>query len=206
MDEVIKRSLESASQELTQKGHRITAEHWEQGENAYSNACVRCGRFASFSPESGRKAGTAFDTTCSVGKYWDWPREIPTTGEILLVDTEEEIRRTIASMLTDVGYKCEEFSSAAEALKWLETRETNVALILSEVPMDGGIDGIGLLEHVKDNYPTIPVVIVTKVHHLGVALAAFRRGAFDYLPKPFGSDLLLATVRRALASRTSENS
>jgi putative nucleotidyltransferase with HDIG domain len=63
------------------------------------------------------------------------------------------------------------------------------------------MDGIGLLERAKEKYPEIPVVMVTAVHDISVALAAIRNGAYDYLLKPFEREQLLATARRALENR-----
>ena len=63
------------------------------------------------------------------------------------------------------------------------------------------MDGIGLLERTKEKYPDMPVVMVTAVHDISVALAAIRNGAYDYLLKPFEREQLLATVRRALENR-----
>src|SRR5207245_5070548 len=63
------------------------------------------------------------------------------------------------------------------------------------------LDGIGLLERTKEKFPDMPVVMVTAVHDISVALAAIRNGAYDYLLKPFERDQLLATVRRALENR-----
>ena len=63
------------------------------------------------------------------------------------------------------------------------------------------MDGIALLERTKEKYPDMPVVMVTAVHDISVALAAIRNGAYDYLLKPFEREQLLATVRRALENR-----
>jgi len=67
--------------------------------------------------------------------------------------------------------------------------------------MPGGIDGTALLERAKEKYPDVPVVMVTTVSDIQVALQALRHGAYDYLPKPFEREQLLATVRRALENR-----
>jgi putative nucleotidyltransferase with HDIG domain len=67
--------------------------------------------------------------------------------------------------------------------------------------MMADLDGIGLLERTKEGYPDMPVVMVTAVHDISVALAAIRNGAYDYLLKPFEREQLLATVRRALENR-----
>ncbi len=72
--------------------------------------------------------------------------------------------------------------------------------MLSDLMM-ADLDGIGLLERTKEKYPDMPVVMVTAVHDISVALAAIRNGAYDYLLKPFEREQLLATVRRALENR-----
>jgi putative nucleotidyltransferase with HDIG domain len=63
------------------------------------------------------------------------------------------------------------------------------------------LDGLGLLERVKERFPDMPVIMVTAVHDISVALGAIRNGAYDYLLKPFEREQLLATVRRALENR-----
>ncbi len=73
-------------------------------------------------------------------------------------------------------------------------------LMLSDLMM-ANLDGIGLLERTKERFPEMPVVMVTAVHDISVALAAIRNGAYDYLLKPFEREQLLATVRRALENR-----
>jgi putative nucleotidyltransferase with HDIG domain len=72
--------------------------------------------------------------------------------------------------------------------------------MLSDLMM-ADLDGIGLLERTKERYPDMPVVMVTAVHDISVALAAIRNGAYDYLLKPFEREQLMATVRRALENR-----
>ena len=72
--------------------------------------------------------------------------------------------------------------------------------MLSDLMM-AELDGIGLLERTKEKYPDMPVVMVTAVHDISVALAAIRNGAYDYLLKPFEREQLVATVRRAMENR-----
>jgi putative nucleotidyltransferase with HDIG domain len=67
--------------------------------------------------------------------------------------------------------------------------------------MMADLDGIGLLERTKEKFPDMPVVMVTAVHDISVALAAVRNGAFDYLLKPFEREQLLNAVGRALENR-----
>src|SRR4051795_6265168 len=118
---------------------------------------------------------------------------------ILIVDDEEAIREIVASMLSIAGYRCQQAASGIEALAVLESGE-EFELMLSDLMM-AELDGIGLLERTKEKYPDMPVVMVTAVHDISVALAAIRNGAYDYLLKPFEREQLLATVRRALENR-----
>jgi putative nucleotidyltransferase with HDIG domain len=118
---------------------------------------------------------------------------------ILVVDDEEPIREIVSSMLMTANYECLQASSGLEALALLNSGE-QFELMLSDLMM-ADLDGIGLLERTKEKYPDMPVVMVTAVHDISVALAAIRNGAYDYLLKPFEREQLLATVRRALENR-----
>src|SRR3989442_12711082 len=118
---------------------------------------------------------------------------------ILVVDDEEAIRDIVASMLGSAGYACKQAGSGMEALAVL-TSGDEFELMLSDLMM-ADLDGIGLLERTKEKYPDMPVVMVTAVHDISVALAAIRNGAYDYLLKPFEREQLLATARRALENR-----
>ncbi|HEY4960144.1 MAG TPA: HD domain-containing phosphohydrolase [Candidatus Limnocylindrales bacterium] len=132
------------------------------------------------------------------------PREInpiqPKLEErILVVDDDESILEIISSMLTHAGYECRTVASGPEAIAALKA-DDSYALLLSDLAMEG-MDGFGILERVKRLYPQLPVVMVTAVHDISVALAAIRGGAYDYLLKPFEREQLIATVRRALENR-----
>ncbi|HEY3972432.1 MAG TPA: HD domain-containing phosphohydrolase [Candidatus Sulfotelmatobacter sp.] len=118
---------------------------------------------------------------------------------ILVVDDEEPIREIVASMLNTAGYASKQAASGIEALAVLTSGE-EFELMLSDLMM-ADLDGIGLLERTKEKYPDMPVVMVTAVHDISVALAAIRNGAYDYLLKPFEREQLLNTVSRALENR-----
>jgi len=102
-------------------------------------------------------------------------------------------------MLTSANFNCRQAASGMEALALLDSGE-EFELMLSDLMM-ANLDGIGLLEKTKERFPDMPVVMVTAVHDISVALAALRNGAYDYLLKPFEREQLLATVRRALENR-----
>ena len=122
-----------------------------------------------------------------------------TAERILVVDDEDSIREIVSSMLSAAGYQCRQAGSGVEALAVLNTGE-DFALMLSDLMMRD-LDGIGLLEQTKIKFPEMPVIMVTAVHDISVALAAIRNGAYDYLLKPFEREQLLAAVRRALETR-----
>lgn len=118
---------------------------------------------------------------------------------ILVVDDEETIREIVSSMLSGAHFQTRQASSGIEALALLESGE-EFDLVLSDLMMPE-MDGIALLEKAKERYPDLPIVMVTAVHDIQVALQALRNGAYDYLLKPFEREQLMATVRRALEKR-----
>jgi putative nucleotidyltransferase with HDIG domain len=118
---------------------------------------------------------------------------------ILVVDDEETIREIVCSMLAGAHFQTRHAASGVEAMSLLESGE-EFDLVLSDLMM-AEMDGIALLERAKEKYPDVPVVMVTAVHDIQVALQALRNGAYDYLLKPFEREQLLATVRRALENR-----
>jgi putative nucleotidyltransferase with HDIG domain len=118
---------------------------------------------------------------------------------ILVVDDEEPIREIVSSMLRTAGFTCTQAASGREATAILESGD-EFELMLTDIMMPD-VDGIALLERAKERYPDMPVVLVTALHDISVALAAIRNGAYDYLLKPFEREQLLATSRRALENR-----
>ena len=118
---------------------------------------------------------------------------------ILIVDDEDPIREVVSSMLSSSGFICTQSQSGREALALLQSGE-EFELMLSDMMMPG-MDGEALLAATKERFPDIPVVMITAVHDISIALNAIRNGAYDYLLKPFDREQLLATVRRALENR-----
>ncbi len=118
------------------------------------------------------------------------------TERILLVHSETPIREIVCSMLVAANYQCQEADSGYKALALLGSGE-RFDLILTDLMM-ANLDGIGLLEKIRAQYPDMPVVFITAVHDVEVALMCLRGGAYDYLLSPFERKQLLATTRRAL--------
>src|SRR5208282_3585736 len=121
------------------------------------------------------------------------------SDRILVVDDDEAIREIVCAILAAAGYSWKQASSGMEALALLNSGE-EFELMLSDLMM-ADLDGIGLLERTKEKFPDMPVVMVTAVHDISVALAAIRNGAYDYLLKPFEREQLLNAVGRALENR-----
>jgi putative nucleotidyltransferase with HDIG domain len=115
---------------------------------------------------------------------------------ILVVDDEEPVRRVVATLLDRAGYQVSTAGSAAAALDLL-VENGGFDLLLSDMTMPG-TDGLTLLERVAKDFPTTPVVMFTAVHDIHVATNAFRRGAIDYLLKPFVRAQLEEVVGRGL--------
>ena len=115
---------------------------------------------------------------------------------ILVIDDDAEVRRTIVALLGHSGYDVSMAGDAEQALRHLQD-DPGCSLVLSDVMMPGR-DGLGLLDLICRDYPGVPVVMLTSVDDVQVAANAFRRGAVDYLLKPFGRAQLLGVTARAL--------
>lgn len=119
-------------------------------------------------------------------------------GQILVVDGEAQVRAAISATLENHGYHVRTTSSCREAIKMVE--ETDFDLVLTEVVVQDG-SGIALMEQIRGQKPQLPVVMVTAIHDIGVAIDSMHRGAYDYVLKPFEREHLTGTVKRALEYR-----
>lgn len=117
---------------------------------------------------------------------------------LLLVDDEESVLYTLQAVLKREGYAISRAHSADQALSLLNS--SNFDLIISDVNMPG-ISGLELLDSVRARDPECLVILITAFGSEAIAVDAMRRGAYDYLPKPFANDDLKITVRRALEKR-----
>jgi DNA-binding NtrC family response regulator len=115
---------------------------------------------------------------------------------ILIVDDEESVRSVTAAVLERSGYAATTTKSAEDALLRLQ-QDPDYDLILSDIMMPG-TDGLTLLDHICTDYPGMPVVIFSAVNDFHVVTSAFRRGAIDYLLKPFEHAELESIVMRAV--------
>src|ERR1700740_1466257 len=117
---------------------------------------------------------------------------------ILVVDDEEAIREVVSTMLESKGYRCTAVSNGRAAQD--QVKRTTPDLVLSDMIMPE-MDGIKLLEWLRQYDPEVPVIMVTAIHDISTALEAIRRGAYDYILKPFEKDQLYLGVNRALQHR-----
>ncbi|MCC5997334.1 MAG: sigma-54-dependent Fis family transcriptional regulator [Oceanicaulis sp.] len=117
--------------------------------------------------------------------------------DILIVDDEADIRELIGGLLEDEGYEARYAADADSALAAIRLRKPALAIL--DVWLQGSsLDGIELLDEIKRADPLLPVVVISGHGTIETAVAAIRKGAYDFIEKPFKSDKLLITVERAL--------
>jgi len=120
-----------------------------------------------------------------------------TGADILVVDDEADIRELVSGILEDEGYAVRTASDAEAALAAFKARKP--ALLVLDIWMaGGGLDGLELLDVVKELDPDMPVIMISGHGNIETAVSAIKRGAYDFLEKPFKSDRLLLIVQRAL--------
>src|ERR1700761_8127369 len=118
-------------------------------------------------------------------------------ADILVVDDEVDIRELVAGILSDEGYTVRTASNSEEALAGVRARKP--ALVLLDIWMQGGgMDGLELLDLVKELDPDLPVIMISGHGNIETAVSAIKRGAYEFLEKPFKSDRLLLVIERAL--------
>jgi putative nucleotidyltransferase with HDIG domain len=121
------------------------------------------------------------------------------TEKILVVDDEEAIREVISTLLDAQGFQCTTASNGKLGLEAF--RKDTFDLVLSDIVMPE-MDGLKLLGELRLDDPDVPVIMVTAMHDISIALEAIRAGAYDYILKPFEKDQLYLSVRRALEHRS----
>ena len=119
--------------------------------------------------------------------------------KILVVDDEEAIREVVSTLLEAQGFSCTVCSNGRLALEAFQ--RDSFDLVLSDIVMPE-MDGLKLLTELRGKDPDVPVIMVTAMHDIAIALEAIRAGAYDYILKPFEKDQLHLSVRRALEHRT----
>ena len=120
------------------------------------------------------------------------------TGSVLIIDDEEIMREILEALLTREGYQVRLAASGEEGLELAKSVPFDAAIVDVMMP---GIDGIATLEELRKYDDDMPVVMVTAFASVETAIAAMKRGAFDYITKPFKNDEVLVVVRNAIERR-----
>jgi two-component system, NtrC family, nitrogen regulation response regulator NtrX len=116
--------------------------------------------------------------------------------EILIVDDETDIRQLIAGILQDEGFQTREAANSDETIARIAERRP--ALIILDIWLrNSKLDGLEILDLIKQMQPSIPIVIISGHGNVETAVAAIKRGAYDFIEKPFQADHLLHVVQRA---------
>jgi DNA-binding NtrC family response regulator len=123
-------------------------------------------------------------------------------GRILIVDDEEIILKSCLRLLGDGNYELEAVRDGLEALRKIETTDYDVLILDIMMPK---IDGLEVLQRVKEMHPDIDIIMITGLSQIETAVRAMKLGAFDYLPKPFDPDELKLVVQRAFERRQLQN-
>jgi DNA-binding NtrC family response regulator len=129
---------------------------------------------------------------------------IPRAATILLVDDDVELLKALTKVLEKENYEVIPQLDADSAIAYLNTAQKKCDLVLTDVSMPG-MKGPAFLSAVKQNFPQVPVVVITAFGDWGQYMDAVRNGAFEYLSKPLEKSELLKVVRRALSNGTTPN-
>jgi two-component system nitrogen regulation response regulator NtrX len=118
-------------------------------------------------------------------------------SDILVVDDEEDIRELVAGILSDEGHETRTAFDSDSALAAIADRVPR--LILLDIWLQGSrLDGLALLDEIKTIHPAVPVIMISGHGTIETAVSAIRRGAYDFIEKPFKADRLLLVCERAL--------
>jgi two-component system, NtrC family, response regulator AtoC len=117
---------------------------------------------------------------------------------ITVVDDDLVTCELLCEVFTQEGFEAQYAQSGEAALEKISAKRPDV--IVSDIRMKSGLDGLALLDRVRRGHPTTPVVLITAFGSIDTAIRAVKEGAFDYISKPFDISVLVSTVRRALAT------
>lgn len=124
-------------------------------------------------------------------------------GKILIVDDELNMRLVLSAMLKKEGFEISSAANGREALQILQSSKIDVVITDLKMP---DIDGMELLTIISERYPEIPVIMITAHGTIATAVEALKKGAFDYITKPFDLDDLKNIISKAIKTRTLKES
>src|SRR6201993_869558 len=117
--------------------------------------------------------------------------------DILIVDDEADIRLLIGGILSDEGFTTRQAGSSDAALAALKARQPSMVIL--DIWLEGSrLDGMELLDEIRKHHPAIPVVMISGHGNIETAVAAIKKGAYDFIEKPFKADRLVLVADRAL--------
>ncbi len=118
-------------------------------------------------------------------------------ADILIVDDEMDIRELVAGILEDEGYETRTAADSTAALQAIEERRPQ--LIFLDIWLQRSeLDGLAILDIIREQHPDLPVVMISGHGNIETAVSAIKRGAYDYIEKPFKADRLVIVTERAL--------
>jgi two-component system nitrogen regulation response regulator NtrX len=118
-------------------------------------------------------------------------------SDILIVDDEADIRELVSGILEDEGFATRLAKDSDEALTAIQDRRPS--LVILDIWLQGSrLDGLEVLAKIKRQHPDLPVVIISGHGNIETAVAAIKRGAYEYIEKPFKADRLVLVTTRAL--------
>ena len=118
-------------------------------------------------------------------------------NDILIVDDEADIRELVAGILEDEGFATRTARDSDQALAEIASRRPHMVFL--DIWLQGSrLDGLQLLEQIKRDHPELPVVMISGHGNIETAVAAIKRGAYDFIEKPFKADRLILVATRAL--------
>tara|TARA_R110002020_G_scaffold5971_15_gene24648 strand:+ start:5546 stop:6910 length:1365 start_codon:yes stop_codon:yes gene_type:complete len=118
-------------------------------------------------------------------------------SDILVVDDEADIREIVSGILDDEGHETRMAADSDSALAAISDRVPR--LIFLDIWLQGSrLDGLALLDEIKARYPELPVVMISGHGNIETAVSAIKRGAYDFIEKPFKADRLLLVASRAI--------
>jgi Response regulator containing CheY-like receiver, AAA-type ATPase, and DNA-binding domains len=119
-------------------------------------------------------------------------------NKILIVDDELNMRLVLSAMLKKEGYEVASASDGREALQILKS--SKIAAVVTDLKMPD-IDGMELLSRISEKYPEVPVIMITAHGTVATAVEALKKGALDYITKPFDLDELKNVISKAIKTR-----
>src|SRR6266403_941711 len=125
---------------------------------------------------------------------------LPDQPRLMIVDDDPVTCEMLCEVFAAEGFVSRFVQSGEAAVTLLADEPLDV--LVSDIRMKTPFDGLALLDHVRQAYPSLPVVLMTAFGSVDTAVRAVKQGAFDYVSKPFNIDALVATVRRALLAKT----